>query len=46
MKNNVWEYAEAFNEMESVYNNLGLDDNWLETLEKHDQLISNEAKAS
>ncbi|MEH7511044.1 hypothetical protein V7159_25715 [Priestia megaterium] len=46
MKSNVFDYVEAFNEMESVYNNLGLNDNWLETLEKYDQLISNEAKAS
>ncbi|WP_427124717.1 hypothetical protein ACQCPP_12395 [Priestia megaterium] len=46
MKTNAWGYAEAFNEMESIYNDLGLDDNWLETLDKHDQLISNDAKAS
>ncbi|MED3972274.1 hypothetical protein [Priestia megaterium] len=46
MKINVWEYAQAFKDMKSVYDNLGLDDNWLETLDNHDQLISNDVKAS
>ena len=46
MKSNVWEYVEAFNQMKDVYNNLGLDDNWLEVLDNHDSLLSGQPKAS
>jgi len=40
MKNNAWEFAEAFNEMKDVYYNLGYEDNYIDTLDHYESLLS------
>jgi len=44
MKLNIWEYVEVFHEMKDVYDNLGLDDNWSETLDSYDYLLNGQVK--
>ncbi|MFP3666574.1 hypothetical protein ABEX44_22785 [Priestia megaterium] len=40
MKNNAWEFVEAFNEMKDVYDNLGYEDNYIDTLDHYESLLS------
>ena len=44
MKSNVREYVEAFNEMADIYKNLGVNDNYIETLDDYESLLSDGVK--
>jgi len=44
MKSNVWEYADTFNEMADIYKNLEVNDNYIETLDNYESLLSGSVK--
>lgn len=45
MNNKELQWANAIDVMESVYNNLGLEDNWNETLMQYDDFVIGQRKA-